>query len=73
MIEHQKVINYVYTYRFIPKHINYDQKEYVHLSGLINDIIYHILTYTIVSNNNLWIDLSHQVNTIATVNVWLHV
>ena len=42
----------------------------VHISCWINNIAYHNLTYSsLLINNNVWIDLTHQVNTIATVNI----
>ena len=47
----------------------YMTKKKVHISCWIHDIAYHILT-SLVMNNNVWMDLSHQVNTISTINIF---
>ena len=40
-----------------------------HISCWINDIAYHILTLLVI-NNNVWMNLSHRANTIATINTF---
>ena len=44
-------------------------KEYFYTYGRINNIIYHISTSRLI-NNNIWMDMSHQMNKIATINTF---
>ena len=46
------------------KRIHDDEKKKVHISCWINNIAYHNLTWLVI-NNNVWMDLTHQVNTLA--------
>ena len=40
-----------------------------HISCWITNIAYHNLTLLVI-NNNVWMDLSHQVYTIAAINIF---